>query len=45
VPLLPDGPHEEQLLDALAAEGRGQRALLDGDAEAGRAALREAVAS
>jgi hypothetical protein len=40
---LPEGAHLDLLLEAIATEGRGHRALLDGDAEAGRAALREAA--
>jgi hypothetical protein len=38
-----DGPHADLLREALAAEGPGQRALLAGDDEQARTALREAV--
>lgn len=40
---LAEGPHKELLQEALAVEARGQRALLDGDAAAGSAALRDAA--
>ncbi len=39
---LPDGPHKELLLAAIAAEARGHRALLDGGPGA-HAAMREAA--
>lgn len=38
------GPHLDALLDALRLEAEGQRALLSGDADAGRAAMRAAAA-
>jgi len=38
---LPDGPHLDRLLEAIAVEGRGHRALLAGDETAGVDALRE----
>ncbi len=39
-----DGPHKERLLEAIAAEQRGHRALLTGaDPEAAAAAMREAA--
>lgn len=41
MPLL-EGAHAELLRDAIASEGRAQRALLAGDLSAGRDALREA---
>jgi hypothetical protein len=40
---LPEGAHLDLLLDAIATEGRGHRALLDGDAEGGHDALRQAA--
>ena len=38
------GPHVEEMEAAIRADGEGLRALLDGDAESGRAHLLEAVA-
>jgi hypothetical protein len=38
------GPHLDALLDAVRLEAEGQRALLGGDAAAGRAAMRAAAA-
>lgn len=40
---LAEGPHLELLQQALAVEADGQRALLAGDAEAGRGAMAEAA--
>lgn len=39
---LADGPHLDLLREAIAAEGRAQRALLAGEPASGRGALREA---
>ena len=44
MPPLPDGPAKDRLLEAIAVEGRGQRALLDGDGPAATAALTAAAA-
>lgn len=44
MPALPDGPAKERLLAAIAVEGRGHRALLDGDARVAALALEEAAA-
>jgi hypothetical protein len=44
VPVLPEGPHLDLLREAVETEARGQRALLDGDADAGRRAMRDAAA-
>jgi len=38
------GPHVEEMEAAIRADGEGLRALLDGDAQTGRARLNEAVA-
>jgi hypothetical protein len=38
---LPDGPHLELLREAIAVEGRGQRALLEGEEAVASEALRE----
>lgn len=40
---MPDGEHKELMLAALAREAEGQRALLDGDDERGRALMLEAA--
>jgi hypothetical protein len=40
---LADGPHLDRLREAIATEGRAQRALLDGDNAAGRDGLVEAA--
>jgi hypothetical protein len=39
---LPEGQHLDLLLEAIAVEGRGHRALLDGDATAGAEEMRAA---
>jgi hypothetical protein len=38
---LPEGPHLDLLLEAIAVEGRGQRALLAGEETAGAGAMRQ----
>jgi hypothetical protein len=40
---LAQGPHLDLLLEAIATEGRGQRALLDGDERGARTAMRDAA--
>lgn len=40
---MPEGPHLDRLLEAIAVEAQGQRALLAGDPSAAEAPLRQAV--
>src|ERR671910_307413 len=43
MPQMQPGPHVEEMEAAIRLDGEGLRALLDGDAELGRARLHEAV--